>query len=87
MEKRLPALRIAMRIGRRKARIEGNYKEVNAITEALSNEDIQREVLIRLKSRLNRQMKIREIGDGSLLDWFLENWQEILRIILIIIGL
>ncbi len=76
-----------MRIGRRKARKSHDYKTVNAITMALSDSDIQQEVLARLSSRYGQEMSSKEIGDGSFLDWLLENWEEILEIILTIIGL
>ena len=68
MKKRLPGLRIAMRIGRRKARKAGDHEKVNAITMALSDRDIQLEVLARLDSKYGQEMSAKEIGDGSFLD-------------------
>ena len=87
MKKRLPGLRIAMRIGRRKARKEGKFTDVEAITEALSDRDIQMEVLARLDSKYGAEISAKEIGDGLFLDWLIDNFDVILEIIMKIIGL
>ena len=70
------ALRIAARLKRR-----GATKEAKAaIREMLQDEDVQGAVLEQLAQQ-------NAIGDGDLLDWFLENWELILKIIMTIIGL
>lgn len=87
MRERRPGLRIAMRIGRRRARAAGDQATVNAITMALADKDIQSEILARLESSHGQEMREQALGDGGFLDWLIANWDSILKMILDIIKL
>ena len=73
----------AIRLVARRKRRTATFQQRAAIATFLSDSDVQGAVL----ERLHGDYQIAEFGDGTLLDWFLEHWDEILEIILTIIGL
>ena len=85
--RRQPAFRLACRIARRKARRKGDRDQVRACTVALRTPDIQDEVLERLMETRGDQIAITAIGDGTFLDWLIENWETIIEMIMTIINL
>jgi len=80
MKRQRPALRLAIRIKQVQLIATGQRRLAQLLNRALRDRDTLDEAIIRATSGL-------AIGDGSLLDWFLENWEQILEIILTIIGL
>lgn len=77
-----PWLRIAIRFKTREAQAKGNRKLVRILRWAL-HDDLLDAVLSALEERYG----VLAIGDGDFLRFILENWEEILEIILTIIEL
>ncbi len=80
MKRQRSSLRLAIRIMQVRLVLTGQRQLARFLNRALYDRDILDEVVARSTSGL-------AIGDGALLDWFLENWETILEIILTIIGL
>ena len=82
-----PFLRIAVRRGRRHARRAGNWEAVRACTAALETPDILDAVLEQLIATRDGEIITTAIGDGTFLEWLIENWDTILKMLMDIIDL
>ena len=89
MENRIPSLRIALRRARREARRERDREKVALITRALSDRDILDETIVRVLAQNAGREEMREeaLGDGSFLQWLIDNLPAILEIIAAIIAM
>lgn len=80
MRRMRPALRLAIRIKQRSYVRSGQHGLARILNKALVDPDVQDVVIQQATAN-------RSIGDGGFLQFFLENWEQILEIILTIIGL
>ena len=82
-----PSMKVAIRVGRRRARRAHDWNTVRACNIALRDPDIVDELLERLIDIRGDEIAAKAIGDGTFLDWLIENWESILKMIMDIIDL